>query len=334
MKLGCFLLRPPSVAEALRRFEVAERLGYDSAWATHVNGQESLTLMAAAAVRTKRIRIGVGVVPIYSRTPATMAQTAVTLWELSGGRTLIGIGLSHAIVVEEWHGQSIDRPAAEMAEYVRVMRAIADQTAPAPAGEKFSSTMPLIQMAPAPEMPILVGALSPAMLRLAGEIADGVVLWLCTPEYVADWVVPQLARGRERAGKTMEGFEIVASIPTGPTDDTAAMRRSYAKQILHNLRLPFYRRMLERGGFEDDVRLIDEVGSYAALGEQISPDVLDAIAGSRVVSAIAAIGDQADIAAKLAEYERAGVTVAGVNPVRIDDFDATLEAAALARQPA
>jgi alkanesulfonate monooxygenase SsuD/methylene tetrahydromethanopterin reductase-like flavin-dependent oxidoreductase (luciferase family) len=329
-KLGCFLLRPPSVAEALRRFELAEEMRYDSAWATHVNGQDSFVLMAAAATRTTRIGIGVGVVPIYTRTPATMAQTARTLWELSDGRTMLGMGLSHAIVVEGWHGQRIDRPAAEMREYLSIVRSIVDGRTPPPDGTKWRSNMPLIQFDPAPRMPLLVGALSPAMLRLAGELADGVLLWMCNPRYIAEVVVPEVARGRELAGRSMASFSIVPSIPCGYGRDIQALRRDYASQVRHNLRLPFYRAVIARGGYDDTLAALDEVDSYEALNEPVGTETLERLGDSRFVADIAAVGGVEEIAVKLREYRDAGATVAGINPVRIAEFDQTLEAAARA----
>lgn len=329
MRLGAFILRPPDAVEAVRRFEVAEQLGYDAAFATHVNGHEALTLMGAAVARTERIQIGVGVVPIYTRTPATMAQSAATLWELSGGRILLGMGLGHRIVMERWHGEPMEHPVAEMREYVAIMRGILDGR-PLPHAEKWASDMPLVGVRIAPEMPLLIGALSPGMLRLAGEVAQGVIVWLGTPGYFADTVIPRVREGRELAGKTMDGFEVVASVPCAVTDDAAALRSVYVKQIAHNLRLPFYRAMLERGGYDDDLALIDEVGRYEQLEDPIAADAMARLAEGRVVADIAAIGDGPAVAAKLAEYERAGVTVAGVNPVRIADFDATLAGVAQA----
>jgi alkanesulfonate monooxygenase SsuD/methylene tetrahydromethanopterin reductase-like flavin-dependent oxidoreductase (luciferase family) len=335
MRLGSFVLRPPDATEAVRRFQVAEALGYDAAFATQVNGHEALTIMAAAAVRTQRIQIGAGVIPIYMRTPATMAQSAATLWELSGGRIMLGVGLGHRLVMERWHGEKMERPVAEMREYLAIVRGILDGT-PLKDAEKWASDMPLAGVGVAPEMPLFVGALSPGMLRLAGEVADGVIVWLGTPGYYADTVIPNVREGRARAGKDMEGFEIIASIPCAMTDDATAMRSTYVKQIAHNLRLPFYRAMLERGGYHDDLSAIDEVASYEELGDPIVGDAMERLAAGRVVRDIAAIGDDAAVAAKLADYAQAGVTIAGVNPVRIDDYDATLAgvAHALGRGPA
>jgi alkanesulfonate monooxygenase SsuD/methylene tetrahydromethanopterin reductase-like flavin-dependent oxidoreductase (luciferase family) len=190
--------------------------------------------------------------------------------------------------------------------------------------------MPLIQFDPAPDMPLLVGALSPGMLRAAGEIADGVVLWMCNPRYVADVVVSAVEEGRRRAGKPLDGFQIVASVPCGPGDDPALMRRTYAKQVLHNLRLPFYRAVLKRGGYTDVLEVLDEVDSYEALARPVSDEALERLGASSFVAEIAAVGSAEDITARLQDYADAGTTIAAINPVRIDDFDATLEAAGAA----
>src|SRR5205085_7304926 len=121
---GCFISTGRSLEEAIERVKLAEPLGYESVYVTHIAGRESLTVITAYALATSRIRVGTGVVPIYTRTPATMAQTAATIDELSGGRVTLGLGVSHRPVVEGWHGQTIDRPVAEMREYSSIVRAI------------------------------------------------------------------------------------------------------------------------------------------------------------------------------------------------------------------
>jgi alkanesulfonate monooxygenase SsuD/methylene tetrahydromethanopterin reductase-like flavin-dependent oxidoreductase (luciferase family) len=177
---GCFISTGRSLADAIERVKLAESLGYESVYVTHIAGRESLTVITAYALATSKIRVGTGVVPIYTRTPATMAQTAATIDELSGGRLTLGIGVSHRPVVEGWHGQSIERPVAEMREYASIVRAILCAEDP-PAGEKWRTGFHLLGVEPCPSLPIYIAALSPAMLRLAGEIADGVILWLCYP---------------------------------------------------------------------------------------------------------------------------------------------------------
>ena len=124
MATGCFISTGRSLSQALERVELADSLGYEAVYTTHTAGRDSLTVLAAYALSSERIMIGTGVVPIYTRTPATMAQTAATLDELSKGRMRLGLGVSHRPVVEAWHGQTIDRPVAEMREYVAILRAI------------------------------------------------------------------------------------------------------------------------------------------------------------------------------------------------------------------
>src|SRR5947209_11653920 len=116
--LGCFISTGRSLDDAIERVRLAESLGYESAYVTHIAGRESLTVVTAYALATSSVRVGTGVVPIYTRTPATMAQTAATIDELSGGRLNLGLGVSHRPVVEGWHGHRIERPVAEMREYV------------------------------------------------------------------------------------------------------------------------------------------------------------------------------------------------------------------------
>ena len=109
---------------------------------------------------------------------------------------------------------------------------------------------------PRADLPIYIAALSPKMLRLAGEIADGVMLWLCNPNYIRDVVVPEVRAGRERAGKELDGFDIVAAVPAAVTDDKAAAYETMRTDLLTYWSLPFYRAMIERSGFGEDIAAV------------------------------------------------------------------------------
>src|SRR5207249_3160924 len=128
------------------------------------------------------------------------------------------LGVSHQVTVENWFGATISKPVTQMREYVGAVRAML-RGEPPPEGEFFSTRFQFMGYEPRPDLPIYVAALSPNMLRLAGEIGDGVMLWLCAPDYIRDVVVPAVTEGRERAGKTLDGFDIVAAVPAGLTDD-------------------------------------------------------------------------------------------------------------------
>lgn len=319
MPTGCFISTGRSLEQAIDRVKLAESLGYHSVFVTHIAGRESLTVLTAYALATERIRVGTGVVPIYTRTPATMAQTAATIDELSGGRLTLGLGVSHRVVVEGWHGQAIDHPVAEMREYTQIVHAILRGEDP-PAGEKWSTSFHLAGLDPRPELPVFIAALSPAMLELAGEIADGVMLWLCNPNYVRDVVMPAVRAGRERAGKGLDGFEIVAAVPAALTEDTATTYDAMRSELLTYFSLPFYRTMIERSGYGQDIAAYDAArGDVAGMRAAISDGFLDALT---------AVGDEPAVRAGVGRYVDAGVTLPCVGPISKTDFEATLHAAA------
>jgi probable F420-dependent oxidoreductase len=314
MGVGCFVSTGRSLDAAVERVRLAEELGYESVYVTHIAGREPLTVLTAYALATERIRVGTGVTPIYTRTPANMAQTAVTLDELSGGRLNLGLGVSHRPVVEGWYGDTIDKPVREMKEYAGIVRAIARGEDP-PGGEKWQTGFRLAGVETRPDLRIYVSALSPGMLRAAGEIGDGVVLWLCNPEYVERVVVPEVTKGRERAGKTLEGFDIVAAVPSAVTDDPQAAWDVQRRDLVPYFSLPFYRAMIERSGFEDDVAAFDEAGANP---EKIS---------DRFLQALTAVGDEAAVRDSIERYRAAGATSPCVGPIPKTDFEATLRAA-------
>ncbi|MBA2765243.1 MAG: LLM class flavin-dependent oxidoreductase [Thermoleophilaceae bacterium] len=322
MGLSCFVSTGRSLDTAIARVQLAESLGYEAAYVTHIAGRESLTVVTAYALATERIRVGTGVVPIYTRTPATMAQTAATIADLSGGRVVLGLGVSHRPVVEAWHGQTIDKPLAEMREYLVTTRAILAGEPPPP-GEKWPTRFALAGLAPAPELPIYLAALSPGMLKLAGELADGVILWLCNSDYVRDHVIPNLAEGRARVGKTMQGFDVVAAIPSAVVDDPAEAHAAMRSDLLPYLGLPFYRAMLERSGFGEGLASFDRA---AADGDV---EAMKAASSEQLIGSLTAIGDAGAVRAGIERYRAAGVTSPAVSPVARTDFEAALRAAAV-----
>jgi alkanesulfonate monooxygenase SsuD/methylene tetrahydromethanopterin reductase-like flavin-dependent oxidoreductase (luciferase family) len=244
------------------------------------------------------------VIPIYARTPANMAQSFATLDELSGGRAIAGLGVSHKPVVEHWFGQSIDKPLAEMREYAEIVRAILRGEDPPP-GEKFRTAFQLMGWEPRPDMPIYLAGLSPGMLRLSGEIADGVVLWLCNPNYIRDVVVPTVREGREKAGRDLDGFDIVAAVPAAVTDDPEAARERLRDEVAPYFNLPYYRAMLERSGLDPDAGPTDEF-----------------------LGLLGAIGSEHEARTSVRRYAESGAGSPCVGGISGTDFDATLDALA------
>ena len=314
LRRAAYLSPGQDLTAAVELARRAEALGYDSVWVTHGLGRDSFLVLAAYAAATTRVGLGNGVVPIYPRHPVAMAQAALTLAEMTRGRFVLGVGVSHRETMEGMLGLPLRAPLATMREYVGVLRGALGEGADF-AGEHYRARWSLaLPRRPAPPR-VYLGALSRRMLELAGELADGAVLWLCAPAYVRDVAVPALTRGRARAGLTLDGFEIVAAVPLAVTDDPATARRAFGAELTRYLALPFYRAMLEASGLGDGVHAFDREGAV--------PDAL--------VEALGGVGDAARARAYVAAYRAAGVTLPAIRPITFPDapwYRRTLEEAA------
>ena len=321
MPVGTFISVGRSLDAALERVRLAEELGYASVNVTQLANRDALTVLSAYAAHTHTVRLGTGVVPIYARTPAAMAQAAATVDEISGGRIVLGVGVSHKVTVENWFGSHIGKPVQEMREYVQIVRAIFHGEDP-PEGERFATRFHFLGFEPRPDIPIYIAGLSPKLLELAGELGDGVVLWLCNPEYIRDVVVPHVTEGRRKAGKDLDGFDIVAAVPAAVTNEVDGARATLRADLTPYFLLPFYRQMIERSGFGADIKLFDEAmeaDDHGSAATAISDGYLENLA---------AIGP-ADIAAAAVErYRDAGATSPCIGPIPGTDFNNTLESLA------
>jgi alkanesulfonate monooxygenase SsuD/methylene tetrahydromethanopterin reductase-like flavin-dependent oxidoreductase (luciferase family) len=298
---------------------LAEELGYEACYVTHIAGRESLTLLTIYASATERLRIGTGVVPIYTRTPATMAQTAATINEFSHGRLRLGLGVSHRPVVEGWHGQSIDSPAGEMREYVAIVRAILRGEDP-PAGTKWSTGFRLAGVDLAPDMPIYIAALSPLMLRLAGEIADGVILNWCPPERVA-FARARIAEGAEAAERdpasVMVAVYVRAWVGPEETEAMSALRAMAGQYASYRA----YRRQFDEVGLGPQAAVAGQ--AHRAGRPEDVPEVL--------VRAVCAVGGEARD--RVEAFREAGADLPIVYPVATADAAASIETTLRALAP-
>jgi alkanesulfonate monooxygenase SsuD/methylene tetrahydromethanopterin reductase-like flavin-dependent oxidoreductase (luciferase family) len=163
-------------------------------------------------------------------------------------------------------------------------------------------------------------ALSPAMLRLAGELADGVILWLCNPRYIREVVMAEVSAGRERAGLTLDGFDVVAAVPAALTGDRDGAYKAMRKDLIPYFGLPFYRAMIERTGFGADIEAYDRAasaGDFEAMQGAISEGFLDELT---------AVGDEAELTGGIERYRDAGAGSPCIGPIPGTDFEATLRA--------
>ena len=290
------------LARSAARIKVAEELGYESAWVTQLpDSRDAALVLAAYAQATTKIGLGTFILPIYTRHPTAMAQTALSLDELSGGRFSLGIGVSHKRTVEGMWGLRLEEPVVAMREYLEIVRGIV-RTGYADREGRYFTAHSYYTGPRREDMPILISALNPRMLELCGELADGVALWMCAPDYIRTEVVPRIRAGREKAGKTMDGFDVVAAVPVCLTTDAPAAREVFRTTVARYASLPYYRKMLDR--------------TFPDMSDDPNDGILDALGG---------IGDEEVVRAAVERYRAAGATLPLVGPFTGSDGAASVE---------
>jgi 5,10-methylenetetrahydromethanopterin reductase len=281
MRIGMSLTEPagPGALTALRdQLQQAADDGFASAWMSNIFGVDALTALAVAGSQVAGIELGTAVVPTYPRHPAVLAQQALTVSLAVGGRLALGIGLSHRIVIEDMYGYSFERPARHMSEYLSILLPLLNGENAAFEGDTIRAGIGLSVPRPA-RVPVLLAALGPAMLRLAGERADGTVLWMTGPATVRDYITPAITQAADAAGRPAP--RVVCILPVCVTDDPGQARAGAAKIFAIYGQLPSYRAMLDREGAAGpaDVAI---TGDEDTVGAQIM-----ALAGTGVTDFVA-----------------------------------------------
>jgi alkanesulfonate monooxygenase SsuD/methylene tetrahydromethanopterin reductase-like flavin-dependent oxidoreductase (luciferase family) len=257
----------------------AEALGYESAWAAEGQGKTAFGKLERWATVTDEIGLATGIVNVFSRSPAALAQAAATLDAHSGGRAILGLGVAHPGVVQEFVGTEFDRPLARMAEYIELVRSYLRGEPEAFDGEFYAPTRPRFWAAFEPEresIPIYNGALGPENVRLTGALADG---WL--PNLFPASRLPEafewLQEGAESKGRSLEDVDVAMFVLTAVHDDEDVARRAAAEHVAYYLRdIPgFYDRVAENAGFADDVTAVRAADSTDAAAAEVSDAFVD-----------------------------------------------------------
>lgn len=293
----------------------AEELGYESVWAAEGQGKTAFGKLERWATVTDDIGLATGIVNVFSRTPAALAQAAATLDAHSDGRAILGLGVAHPGVVEDFHGVPFERPLARMAEYVELLRRYLRGDPEGFDGEFYSPTRTTFWAAFEPEraeIPIYNGALGPGNVRLTGEYADG---WLPNlyPESAFEEALDWLAEGAKRSGRTVEDIDVAMYVLTAVHEDRERARRVAAEHVAYYLRdIPgYYDRVARDAGFGEDVTAVREADSLEAGADEISDALLERVA---------IIGTPEDARSQLARFRELGVDLPIVRaPAGADD---------------
>ena len=268
MRIGVSLRerRGPDPMSGLReQAQQAADDGFASVWLSNIFGLDALTALAVVGNQVGGIELGSAVVPVYPRHPAVLAQQALTTAAACGGRLALGIGLSHKIVIEDMYGYSFDKPARHMREYLSVLLPLLDGQPVSFTGETLRAGITLTTPRPG-RVPVLLAALAPQMLRLAGQRTDGTVLWMTGPATIRDHIVPVITKAAAEASRPAP--RVVCMLPVCVTGDPDAARARANRVLAIYGQLPSYRAMLDREGAAGpgDVML---AGDEAAVAAQI-----------------------------------------------------------------
>jgi 5,10-methylenetetrahydromethanopterin reductase len=282
MRIGVSLQDPsgPSPMTALREeLQRAADQGFHSAWMNNIFGVDALTALAVAGSQVPGIEVGTAVVPTYPRHPAVLAQQARTVAAAVDGRLVLGIGLSHKIVIEDMFGYDFGKPILHMREYLEVLLPLLDGQPVSFSGTTVRASIGLTTPNPG-RVPVVVAALGAQMLRLAGERTDGTVLWMTGPATVRDHIVPVITTAAQSAGRPSP--RVVCILPVCVTDDPDHARERAARVFAIYGELPSYRAMLDREGAAGpaDVAIVGDEGTVAAqIGALAEAGVTDFVAG-------------------------------------------------------
>lgn len=284
------------IGELTDRVRTAERLGVTEIWLEQMPDQRDAMVAAAAYLQAApSVSVGTAVLPIYARHPVQMAQAAATLGELSSGRFKLGLGYSHKFVNEYVLGLKQGPPIGVTREYVGIVKDMIENGSADSDGRHFTAHAQY--NAPRTPVPLYLAALRPQMISLAVEAGEGIIIWLTSPRYVREQVMPAVREACAKYGRNPDEFRVLAMLPSYTGSQEDEQRQNWANSIASYRMLPYYRHVLDAYGTPDP--------------EELS-----------------LIGEPAKVRERLAEYRQAGcIPVSAPMPSDEKDFIQTVEAA-------
>lgn len=271
---------------------LAEESGYTDIWTAEVGGADGIGVVAAAASVTSTVRLGTAIVPVFTRPAPLLAMGAATLQAISSGRFVLGLGTSTSIIVGGWMGLDFVRPLSRVRETVNEVRE-------ALTGKKVASGFRL-SLDPGSPVPIYIAALGPRMLQLAGDIADGVILFLFTPD-----------GAREAIAQTGADFDVVARIPVALDEETEMLKYMLRRLTTTYAMVDVYNASLRRQGFETEAEQISK------LWREGDRDGAAAAVTDEMLESLYIFGNLDECASKLEAFRKAGVKTPVLLPISV-----------------
>jgi len=300
--------QPPIAKTALALARDLCAKGYEEIWLAEVNAAEGYALAGALSQAVPGVRIGTGVVPLQTRTVMIHAMGALTLHELTDGKFALGVGISSENIVRDWAGQAFDQPVVRMRESLTALRKLL-------AGEKVTLEgttlrMKNLKLAGTANVPLYVGALNAQMLRLAGALADGVVLNM-VPEHALPQVLAEIHAGAREAGRDPAALEIVSRLHVHIADSLQEGRDLVRRTFGPYVATAGYNRFFRWIGMDEAAR----VQECFAKGDRAG---VAAAMSDRICDAVGVTGPEEHVRARIRAYAAQGVNVCVMNPLAPD----------------
>lgn len=291
----------PDSSGILAGIEQAEQLGIPAAWLTTGGvGLDALTLFAAAAVRTSRIRLGTSITPTFPRHPLVVVQQVQALAQLAPGRFRLGLGPSHRPTMEATFGVDFRAPLGHLREYVQIVKTMLQRGSVDFDGRHYRAHG---QIRTPVDVPVMASALQQKSFELCGEVADGAISWVCPGVYLRDVALPAMRAGAERAGRPVP--PLIAHAPVCVHGKPDEVRAAAQQQLANYVRLPFYVQMLTAAGF---------------------PEASSGAWSDAMIDAVVLSGEESRVAERLRELFGFGATEILVSPLAAgSDRAASLE---------
>lgn len=298
---------------------LAEEHGYGELWMTEGTGRDSLTQLTAIGTATSQIRLGTGILPMFSRSPLVTAMSSAGLASVTDGRFILGLGVGNRPATEQGHGLKYEKPVEHLRDLINIVRGLLEGQEVNYQGKAITvDGASLGNAVPKEKLPIYIAALGPRMLQLAGEVADGVLLSWTAAHYLEEAI--QLVRdGATAAGRDAANVEISGYIRVAVTDDIAAGRASLQQQIARYASSTHYRNFFRSTGFEAEME-----GASTSRDHAFNPATAAAI-GESMQSEVGVVGSAEVCRARIEELRSMGLTKPIIAPVAVGDLNESYE---------
>ncbi len=267
LMLGATSEADNSLDKIIQDAQDAEARGFDDLWMANIFSFDAISTLSLVGRETTRIGLGTAVTPTFPRHPTAIAQQALTAGAASGGRFRLGIGLSHKVVIEDMLGFSYDKPARHMREYLSVLAPLLRGETATFQGEHYQVNNINLDVPGSGKVPVLIAALGPVMLKIAGELADGTITWMTGPKTLETHIIPTMNAAADIAGRPTPS--VVAGFPIVLTNKPDEAREFIGKALQIYGVLPSYRAMLDREGMAGPADLA-LVGDERQLRQQMA----------------------------------------------------------------